>query len=727
MAAKLSALLFLLALAACASAQTMITTCQELQDMNLDLAGNYALANDIDCSATSGWNSGAGFEPVGNFTAQFTGSLDGQNYQITDLAIDRSSTDYVGLFGFASSTAAISSLGLVGGSISGKSGVGGLVGWNAGSITNTHATGNVTGTSSYVGGLAGSNSGSATVSHAYARGSVTGSSDYVAGLIGWNTGTVANAYATGSVTGSNDYVAGLVGNNIGSLANVYATTHVTGGGSNVGGLIGRDFGLGVTTNGYWDTQASGQGTSAGGGGVVGKTTVQMHQEATFQGWDFDCVWTINEGVSYPQLTFAECSGRTVTVTTCSGLQDAVALTGATITLGQDIDCSDTLNWNGGAGFSPGTALTLAGEFIGQDYKILGLVINRPTTSGVALFASLGALAQIDAVGLEGGSISGDNYVSSLVGRNYGAVTNAYATGSVTGSNDYVGGLVARNYGSLTDAYATGSVTGSSRVGGLVGQSFWDTILTNVYATGSVTGSSAFVGGLVGNNLGTVVNAYATGSVTGSNANVGGLLGWNSGIVTNVYATGSVIGGEEVGGLVGTTLGNITNAYATGNVIGTLDYDYAPDTIGGLIGRNYSDLVFIVIISTYWDTETSAQSLSAGGTGRTTAEMYQQATYVGWNFTDIWQINEGLSYPELRAFVSSDPAVTPSESPVGGDDDDDDDGNPSGSNGGGSLSGAAIAGISIGILAAAGTVAGGIIFMKRRRNAAQSDSKSMSMI
>ena len=51
----------------------------------------------------------------------------------------------------------------------------------------------------------------------------------------------------------------------------------------------------------------------------------------------------------------------------------------------------------------------------------------------------------------------------------GTISNAYATGSVTGNNNYVGGLVGTMPAARSaTAYATGSVTGSSNVGGLVG-------------------------------------------------------------------------------------------------------------------------------------------------------------------------------------------------------------------------------------------------------------------
>jgi len=142
-----------------------ITNCVELQEMNTNLNAYYILINDIDCSDTVNWNSEAGFVPLGTFT----GIFDGQEYKITGLFINRPSTDYVGLFGFTGSGAIIKNVGLVDVKITGRDYVGGLVGYNpGGTITNSYATGSVTGGNLViilVGGLVGQSSGPITNSY----------------------------------------------------------------------------------------------------------------------------------------------------------------------------------------------------------------------------------------------------------------------------------------------------------------------------------------------------------------------------------------------------------------------------------------------------------------------------------------------------------------------------------------------------------------------------------
>ena len=344
------------------------------------------------------------------------------------------------------------------------------------------------------------------------------------------------------------------------------------------------------------------------------------------------------------------SGSPYQITTCTELQAMNTHLNANYVLANDIACSDTINWNLGAGFVP--IGTFAGTFDGQGYKITGLFISRPSTDYVGLFGFIGSGAIIKNVGLVDVNIAGRYYVGGLVGQNYqGTITNSYATGSVTGS--YVGGLVGYNfYGTITNSYATGSVTGSYGVGGLVGMNNMGPI-TNSYATGSVvlTGSgNSRVGGLVGHNYqGTITNSYATGSVTGSvtsSNHVGGLVGENDGPITNSYATGSVTGTQYVGGLVGYNhQGTITNSYATGSVTGSY--------VGGLVGYNYQG----TITNSYWYNEQTICCGSGTCTGCTKAgaisNFYSSSHDVydtnapTWNFVNIWAINEGVNYPYLR--------------------------------------------------------------------------------
>ncbi len=122
--------------------------------------------------------------------------------------------------------------------------------------------------------------------------------------------------------------------------------------------------------------------------------------------------------------------------------------------------------------------------------------------------------------------------------------------------------------------------------------------------------------------------------------VGGLCGYNKeGTITSCYATGAVNGYWNVGGLCGENYssGKITSCYATGAVSGT-------ESVGGLCGVNWS-----TISGSFWDIQTSGMTTSAGGTGKTTAEMQTLSTFTsaGWDFSTVWKmLRENEDYPRL---------------------------------------------------------------------------------
>ena len=105
----------------------VIQTLNQLQGMSGNLIGKYVLGADIDATATSGWNNGQGFNPIGNLSNGFNGKFDGLNHTISDLTINRPSQDYVGLFG-ATSAANIQNIGLIQANVRGSWRVGALIG-----------------------------------------------------------------------------------------------------------------------------------------------------------------------------------------------------------------------------------------------------------------------------------------------------------------------------------------------------------------------------------------------------------------------------------------------------------------------------------------------------------------------------------------------------------------------------------------------------------------------
>jgi len=236
-----------------------IKTITELQNMNNCLCAHYILDNDIDASVTKTWNSGDGFLPIGNTVNRFDGTFDGQGHKITNLYINRPSMNYIGLFGFITLNAEIKNLGVENCDITGCDIVGALVGMSIDStISQCYSTGKVNATYDEVGGLI-AELWDTTVSNCYSKCNVQGDW-FIGGLIGYSDGLVNKCYSMGKV--------------IGNVA--------------VGGLIGSGDSEKVI-NCFWDTETSGQATSAGG---TGKTTKEMQTKATFTDadWDFDTIW-----------------------------------------------------------------------------------------------------------------------------------------------------------------------------------------------------------------------------------------------------------------------------------------------------------------------------------------------------------------------------------------------------------------------------------------------------
>ncbi|WP_217594223.1 S-layer homology domain-containing protein [Cohnella sp. GbtcB17] len=322
-----------------------IESADQLDRVRDYLDSHFVLNHDIDMRA---FDADHPWEPIGDETIPFTGSLDGRNFKITNLVINApASSQPVGLFGVVAGTSsfiqnliidAVEVRGLdyvgvlagrnsttihnvgVAGNVYGQNFVGGLAGASADShLTNSYATGDVFGTNdvgglsgrvdngvvsySYaagdvsspvdVGGLIGKQE-DTHVSYSYAVGNVTGCED-VGGLVGDNgdNSLISNSYATGAVTGScesgypGDSVGGLVGDNSdGDIETSYAIGRVIGG-SNAGSLVGIS-GSGYVDNSFYNMETTGQSDVSG----QGLTSDEMKDKQNYTGWDFDTVWNM---------------------------------------------------------------------------------------------------------------------------------------------------------------------------------------------------------------------------------------------------------------------------------------------------------------------------------------------------------------------------------------------------------------------------------------------------
>lgn len=287
-------------------------------------------------------------------------------------------------------------------------------------------------------------------------------------------------------------------------------------------------------------------------------------------------------------------------------------------LTQDIDASDTVNWNDGAGFDPigerdvfNWSLAFSGILDGQGHTVRDLYIHRPEEDYVGLVGFATEDAEFLDVHIEACHIQGDSSVGGLAGSVNGTVSNCSATGWVRGWAA-VGGLAGRAGGEVTHCYAQAEV---------------------LYGT--------YCGGLLGSMSGVVSKCYAVSNVQGFHE-LGGLVGLNfNGQIEDSFAFTMVIGSGPVGGLVGVNGGSVTNCFSSGWVEGDLNF-------GGLVGVDVggSDAV---VLNSFWDMPSSGQETSTGGTGATTEAMTHAAMFAdaGWDFSETWAIEEGGTYPYLQ--------------------------------------------------------------------------------
>ena len=304
---------------------------------------------------------------------------------------------------------------------------------------------------------------------------------------------------------------------------------------------------------------------------------------------------------------------------------------------------------------------------------------------------------------EGTVIATKGGAGGIIGTNTANLTQVTMTnrgdvhGNGTTAEDGTGGLIGTNsgnirYSSLINSI-NGQVTGLSNVGGLIGVNkghveggraqdtdhdlskdgslavdagyYTNTVYNNGtiqvgsyntkdadgnYVLGAANANSQNIGGLIGDNRGTIKAGYNTGVINADNStNVGGIAGSNSGTIDQVFTNvmtkdgqdQTITGKEHVGGIVGNNANGatISNAYTDKNttVIGAMSGLIAGNN-GGLISNVYG---------------ANKNKLIGSGTAVTNGyELSNKANdYNGFDFTNTWKIYEDHTNPLLKVFLT----------------------------------------------------------------------------
>ena len=468
---------------------------------------------------------------------------------------------------------------------------GGIVGYNAGTLTDCTAaasTNTATNTSrvqllqamaqnhyaDFVGGVAGYNAGTITWTKTAAVSTLLHGGSFVGGVVGFNDAgaaiTVADSAAltvSGRIAGVQDAVGGLAGLNCGTaLPAVTVKAELVSGHYCVGGVLGANV---VTTN----MTATGLCTDGSGnslqaqalaGGIVGYNQVIAVMPTGDN--------TITRAKSL--LPVVTDTNNTLTV---NGRADGTA----TVTLN---NCTNALNLTAdayvGGVVGYGDHLALNNAENGAQYSVSkgvlhssGSLLAQPAPSAVTGNAAGGI------IGYAGGfaTLNGcQNYAGvfhkqmagGIAGYNAGIIkdcTQSANLGTRQAGYTYIGGIAGVNAGTIaTSAPDKVTISGEQFVGGVAGLNAQNGKIENINnCIVTVQGSQA-VGGLAGKNAGAVLSStLQTVNVAASGSNAGGAVGQNSGTVQSVTVTGgSVQGSQAVGGLAGEnngTVGSCTTA------------------------------------------------------------------------------------------------------------------------------------------------------------------------
>jgi len=387
---------------------------------------------------------------------------------------------------------------------------------------------------------------------------------------------------------------------------------------------------------YWDFDASWQARQLTYMPHWGyRDGMQMKRQSTYEGWDFDSIWAIDEGITYPYLSSVGRSFLLNVQTVGEGVVTVSPLK-ASYEPGEIVSVNAKpangshvfVGWKGAVADEDDAATvvtmdthrTLTARFGGpvtdvetvEELQLIGNDQAYPLSGCYRLACDIAASATTN---------WNDGQGFSPIGCNF-----EYFSGVFDGNGHTVDGI-SINRPQESGVGLFGSVSPEGVVRGLR--------MTNV----SVVGAEA-VGSVAGENCGRVARCEVSGTVVGSGL-VGGIIGLNRlGIVKGSSVNGNVKGQHFVGGVAGAAeFSCVDQCYAACSL------DCA-DFSGGVLGL---DELYGEVRCSYWDVETSGCAVSAGGEGKTTAEMMRQETYVGWDFSTEWGIDEGAGYPFLWRF------------------------------------------------------------------------------
>ena len=577
--------------------------------LTADITVNTGVLTEKGYLNSSNEDNFTSWTPIGNNSNPYTGTFDGQGHTVSGLYFYDNKVS-VGLFGYVGSGGRVSGVGVVDFYFSGDDEIGGVCGRNFGTIESCYNAGLLSSrySNTYIGGVCGVNSDTGTIENCYNA----GTRSWVCGA---NYGTIENCYNAGNALD-------VCGSSNKAIKNCYY--------------------LNTTGN---DRYAKAKTAEAFASGEVAYL-LQNGQEPDENG-NIPEVWGQTIGTdTYPVLggakvyqvvAYAGCEGNPGNESTAYSNTDAPvygddhSFDSNGFCEGGDGGCqpailtTDKYNIDGVEGFDNVYEISNAGQLYWFAQQINGgttdinavLTENIVVNTGVlksdgTLVGDVSGFTSWTPIGNnsnqytgtfdgQGHTVSGlyftnaETYNVGLFGcvgsneTNKGSVSNVGVADSYFNGYLKVGGVCGENYGTITDCYSTAAVIGAFQVGGVCGENYG--AITDCYNTGTVSGKT-YVGGVCGYNNDRIANSYNIGIVSG-NSGVGGVSGGSGGTIENCYSTAAVSGAEQVGGVCGDHYGAIAFCYNTGTVSGKI-------SVGGVCG--FYNSAATIIENCYFDSE-----------------------------------------------------------------------------------------------------------------------------
>ena len=465
----------------------------------------FSITDDIDMSQKYGEDKQQSWTAIGKYTSDsnkqtFEGTLNGGGHTISGLYLSNSAYQQ-GLFGC--NEGVIDHL-IVTGDVSARTYVGGIAGYNRGTIRDCRSDVNVTGSERSAGGVAGWNSN--IIERCFSTGEIDGAT-IAGGVAGNNDGTIKDCYNTGAVNGNSD-VGGVVGQNSSVLKNCYNIGSVASGGSGVAGTSSSNS---VTSCFYLDTSATG---GVGGvdtpGSASALTLTDFERQALFANWDLIETW----GMSAPlgRLVLISIPEGEIRAFKGAGTEASPYLIPDAITfkvfcdyinenssgheyflLTGDIDLST--EFGAEVSWTPIGTDKFNGVLDGDGHTISNLYIDT-NSDNMGLFKGIGPNGEIRRLHISIDAHGGD-YTGSIAPDNEGLIEECFVSGTMYGTGS-VGAIVAKNSGTIKNCYNKADIT------------------------------AAVSGGITAKNSGTIENCYSIGNA------ISGTASENNGTITACY-------------------------------------------------------------------------------------------------------------------------------------------------------------------------------------------------